>query len=142
MGWVLLGILGGGVPPGSLNPDLVQTKTCHFSYVYTLSLDKQKLRQTKAVLFGELKAQEAEPRCSKEAVQGPRNKKQLSLADIPPNSWQGAAGDRLTWRSTIRKASREFEIQRSSAVREKRQRWQDRALSQIPASQSSAFICP
>ena len=66
-------------------------------------------------------------------------KKQLSLADIPSNSWQDAASDRLTWRSTIRKASREFEIQRSSAVREKRQRGRTgrRLKSQHPNLQRS-----
>ena len=98
-------------------------------------------RMPKAVLFGELKAGKRNRGAPKKRYKD-QLKKQLSLADIPPNSWQDAASDRLTWRSTILKASRKFEIQRSSAVREKRQRRQDRALSQIPASQSSAFICP
>ena len=98
-------------------------------------------RMPKAVLFGELKAGKRNRGAPKKRYKD-QLKKQLSLADIPPNSWQDAASDRLTWRSKIRKASRKFEIQRSSVVREKRQRRQDRALSQIPASQSSAFICP
>ena len=98
-------------------------------------------RMPKAVLSGDLKAGKRNRGAPKKWYKD-QLKKTLSLADIPPNSWQKAASDRLTWRSTIRKASRKFEIQRSSAVREKRQRRQDRALSQIPASQSSAFICP
>ena len=98
-------------------------------------------RMRKAVLFSELKAGKRNRGAPKKRYKD-QLKKQLSLADIPPNSWQDAACDRLTWRSTIRKASRKFEIRRSSAVGEKRQRRQDRALSQIPASQSSAFICP
>ena len=98
-------------------------------------------RMPKAVLFGELKAGKRNCGAPKKRYKD-QLKKQLSLADIPPNSWQDAASDRLTWWSTIQKASREFEIQRSSAVSEKRQHRQDQELSQIPASQSLAFICP
>ena len=33
-GGVLMGILGGGVPPGSPNPDPIWTKICHFPYSF------------------------------------------------------------------------------------------------------------
>ena len=33
-GGVLLGILGGGVPPVSLNPDPIQTKKCNFPHPF------------------------------------------------------------------------------------------------------------
>ena len=31
----LLGILGGGVPPGSINPDLISNQKCHFSHRFS-----------------------------------------------------------------------------------------------------------
>ena len=32
---VLLGILGGGVPPSSLNPDAISDQKCHFSRTFS-----------------------------------------------------------------------------------------------------------
>ncbi|PFX21964.1 hypothetical protein AWC38_SpisGene13525 [Stylophora pistillata] len=78
----------------------------------------------KAVLFGDLRA-------GKRNRGTPNNrykdqlKRQLFLAGIPPNAWQDTASDHLTRRSTIRKANCEFEIQRSSVAREKRQHRKD-----------------
>ena len=54
-------------------------------------------RMPKAVLFGELKAGKRNRGAPKKRYKD-QLKKQLSLADIPPNSWQDAASDRLTWR--------------------------------------------
>ena len=98
-------------------------------------------RIPKAVLFGELKAGKRNRGAPKKRYKDQLNN-QLSLAKIPPSSWQDDASDRQTWRSTVQKASQEFEIQRSGAAREKRQRQKDRALSQNPASPPAAFICP
>ncbi|KAK2562750.1 hypothetical protein P5673_014468 [Acropora cervicornis] len=96
-------------------------------------------RMPKAVLFGELKAGKQNRGALKKRY---KDQKQLSLAKIPPSSWQDDCSDRQTWWSTVQKASQEFEIQRSGAAREKRQRQNDRALSQNPPSPPAAFICP
>ena len=98
-------------------------------------------RMPKAVLFGELKSGKRNLGAPKKRFKD-QLKKQLSQADIPLSSWQAEATDRLAWRSTIQKASREFEYQRSGAARDKRQRQKDRALSQNPVSPSAAFTCP
>ena len=98
-------------------------------------------RMPKAVLIGELKAGNRNRGAPKNRYKD-QLKKQLSSAKIPPISWQDDASDRQTWRSTVQKASQEFEIQRSGAAREKRQRQKDRALSQNPASPPAALICP
>ena len=37
---VLLGILGRGVPPGSLNPDLISDKKCHFPHQFSDQISK------------------------------------------------------------------------------------------------------
>ena len=99
------------------------------------------LRMPKAVLFGELKT-------GKRNLGGPKKrykdqlKKQSFLVNIERSSWQAEAADRLTWRSTVQKASREFEIQRSETAREKRQRQKERALRPNTVSLSETFTCP
>jgi transcription termination factor 2 len=65
---------------------------------------------------------------------------QLGLADIQHPTWQQLATDRDSWRSTISKASLEFEARRSEASRQKRQRQKERATAQVPSTE--AFICP
>ena len=46
-------------------------------------------------------------------------KKQLAQAGISRQSWQQEASDRDSWRSSVRKASCEFETERHKAAKEK-----------------------
>ena len=75
----------------------------------------------KAVFFCEL--QEGKRDCGaprkhyKDQLKG-----QLAQAGISHQSWQQKASDRDSWRSSVRKASCEFEAERHTAAKEKRRR--------------------
>ena len=67
-------------------------------------------------------------------------KRQLAQAGISHQSWQQEAADRDSWRSSVRKASCEFEAEKHKAAKEKRRRQKERAAS-LPSS-SQTFVCP
>ena len=67
-------------------------------------------------------------------------KRQLAQAGISHQSWQQEASDRVSWRSSVRKASCEFESERQEAAKEKRRRQKERAAS-LPSS-FQTFVCP
>ena len=67
-------------------------------------------------------------------------KRQLAQAGISYQSWQQEASDRHSWRSSVRKASCEFEAERHKAAKEKRRRQKERAAS-LPSS-SQTVVCP
>jgi len=96
-------------------------------------------RLPKSVFFGELKKGSRSVGAPKKRYKD-QLKKQLSLASIQHQTWQQLATNRDDWRSTITKASLEFEAGRSEASRQKRQRQKERATAQVPPTQ--AFICP
>ena len=77
--------------------------------------------------------------CSKKAYKD-QLKRQLAQAEISLQSWQQEALDRDTWRSSVRKASFEFEAERHKAAEEKRRTQRERAAS-LPSS-SQTFVCP
>ena len=67
-------------------------------------------------------------------------KRQLAQAGISHQSWQKEASDRDSWRSSVRKASCEFQAERREAVKEKRMGQEERAAS-LPFS-SQIFVSP
>ena len=66
-------------------------------------------------------------------------KRQLAQAGISHQSWQQEASDRDSWRSSVRKASCEFEAERHKAAKKKRWRQKERTAS-LPSS-SQTFVC-
>ena len=99
----------------------------------------EEVRMPKAVFFREFKE-------GKRDLGAPRNrckdqlKRQLAQARISHQSWQQEASDRDSWRSSVRKASCEFEAEKHKAAKEKRRRQKERAAS-LPSS-SQTFVCP
>ena len=97
------------------------------------------VRMPKAVFFSKLeegKCDHGAPRkCYKD-----RPKTQLAQAGISYQSWQQEALDRDSWRSSVRKASWEFESDWHKAGKEIRRRQKGRAASLPSASQT--FVCP
>ena len=91
----------------------------------------------KAVFFSELQKGKRDRGAPRK-----RYKDQLKrqLAHISHRSWQQEAPDRDSWRSSVRKASCEFEAERHKAAKEKRKRQKERAAS-LPSS-SPTFPCP
>ena len=93
----------------------------------------------KAVFFSEL--QERKHDCG-----APRKryndqlKRQLAQAGISRQSRQQKASDRDSWRSSVRKASCEFQAEKHKTAKEKRRRQKERAAS-LPSS-SQTFVCP
>ena len=87
------------------------------------------VRMPKAVFFSEL--QEGKRDCG-----GPKKrykdqlKGMLAQVGINHRSWQQWASDRDSWRSSVKKASCEFEAERYKAATEKRRRQKERAASQ------------
>ena len=81
----------------------------------------------------------ARSRCSKKALQRSTEEK-LAQAGISHQSWQQEASNRDSWRSTVRKASSEFEAERHEAAKEKRRRQKEQAASL--SSSSKTFVCP
>ena len=67
-------------------------------------------------------------------------KRQLALAKISHQSWQQEASDRDSWRSSVRKASRKFEVERHEPAKERSRRQKERAESQSSSAQT--FVCP
>ena len=55
-------------------------------------------------------------------------------------TWQQEASDGVSWRSSVRKASCEFEAERHKAAKETRRMQKERATS-LPFS-SQTFVCP
>ena len=66
-------------------------------------------------------------------------KRQLAQAGISHQSWQQEASDRDSWRSSVKKASCEFETERLKAAKQKRRRQKERASH---PSSSQTFVCP
>ena len=73
--------------------------------------------------------------CSKKALQRSAEETRISH-----QSWQQEASDRGSSRSSVRKASCEFEAERHKAAKEKRRRQKKRAASL--SSPSQTFVCP
>ena len=65
--------------------------------------------------------------------------KQLAQAGISHQSWQQEASDRDSWRSSVRKASCEFEAERHKGAKEKRRRQKERAFHPFLYQ---TFVCP
>ena len=93
----------------------------------------------KAVFFSELqegKRDRGAPRkCYKYQL-----KRQLAQVGISHQSWQQEASDQDSWRSSVRKASCEFEAERHKAAKEKCKRQKEQAASRPSSSQT--FVCP
>ena len=77
--------------------------------------------------------------CSKEALQRPAEETACTGGNQPSVMAAGGLG-RDSWRSSVRKASCEFEAERQKAAKEKRRRQKERAAS-LPSS-SQTFVCP
>ena len=67
-------------------------------------------------------------------------KRQLAQMGISHQSWQQEASDGDNWRSSVRRASYEFEAERHKAAKEKRRRQKEQAAT-LPFS-SQTFVCP
>ena len=67
-------------------------------------------------------------------------KRQLAQVGISHQSWQQEASDQDSWRSSVRKASCEFEAERHKAAKEKCKRQKEQAASLLSSSQT--FVCP
>ena len=67
-------------------------------------------------------------------------KRQLAQMGISHQSWQQEASDGDNWRSSVRRASYEFEAERHKAAKEKRRRQKEQAAT-LPSS-SQTFVCP
>ena len=67
-------------------------------------------------------------------------KTRLAQAGISHQPWQQEASDRDSWRSSVRKASRNFEAERHEAVQERQRRQKERAASQSFSAET--FACP
>ena len=67
-------------------------------------------------------------------------KRQLAQAGISHQSQQQETADQDSWRSSVKKASCEFEAERHKAAKEKRRRQKERAASL--SSPSQTFVCP
>ena len=97
------------------------------------------VRMLKAVFFSELqegKRNRGAPRkrCKDQL------KRQLAQAETSHQTRQQESSDRDSWRSSVRKASCEFEAERHEAAKEKRRRQKERAASLPPSTQT--FVCP
>ena len=62
------------------------------------------------------------------------------MASIDHKTWEKDAADRDGWRSDIKKASRDFEVDRHEAAEEKRRRKKESGATQAPAGQDTP--CP
>ena len=91
--------------------------------------------RAKAVFFSKL--QEGKHDCAAPKKRHKDHlKRQLAQAGISHQSWQQEASDRDSWRSSVRKASCEFESERQEAAKEKRRRQKERAASLPSSSQT------
>ena len=69
-------------------------------------------------------------------------KRQLAQAGISHQSWQQEALDRDSWRSSVRKASCEFEAERNKAAKKKRRRQKKKKRAAPLPSSAQTFVCP
>ena len=67
-------------------------------------------------------------------------KRQLAQAGISHQSWQQVASDRDSWRSSVKKAIRKFEVEKHEAAKERHRRQKERVTSQSSSVQT--FACP
>ena len=86
------------------------------------------VRMPKAVFFTELREGKRDRGAPRKRYKD-QLKRQLAQAGISHQLWQQAASDRDSWRSSVRKASYEFEAVRHKAAKEKRGRQKERAES-------------
>ena len=77
------------------------------------------VRMPKAVFFRELQEGKRNRGAPRKRYKD-QLKKQLAQAGISHQSWQQEASDRDSWRSSVRRASYEFEAERHKAAKEKR----------------------
>ena len=96
------------------------------------------VRMPEAVFFSEI-LEEKHDRGAPRKRYKDQLKSQFTQAGISHQSWQHEASDRDSWRSSVRKASSEFEAGRHKAVKEKRRRQKERAASQ--SSSAQPFVC-
>ena len=97
------------------------------------------VRMLKAAFFNELQEGKRNRSAPRKRYKG-QLKRQLAQAGISHHSLQQEALDRDSWRSSVRKASCEFEAQRHKAAKEKCRRQKERAASLLSSSQT--FVCP
>ena len=96
------------------------------------------VRIPKAVFFSELQEGKRDRGTPSKRYKD-QLKRQLAQAGINHQSWQQEASDRDSWRSSVRKASCEFEAERHKAAKKKRWRQKERTAS-LPSS-SQTFVC-
>ena len=113
---------------------LLQVQLCWAGHITRM----EDVRMSKAVFFAELKE-------GKRGRGAPRKRykdqlSQLAQAGISHQSWQQDTSDRDSWRSSVRKKSCKFEVQRHKAAKEKRRRQKKRAA--YLSSSSQTFVCP
>ena len=97
------------------------------------------VRMSKAVFFSELQEGKRNRGAPRKRYKD-QLKRQLAQAGISHQSWQQETSDRDGWRSSVRKASCEFEAERHKAAKEKRRR-QEEQEAFLPSS-SRTFVCP
>ena len=93
----------------------------------------------KAVFFSELQEGKRDRDVPRKRYKD-QLKRQLAQAGISHQSWQQEASDRDSWRSSVRKASREFEAERQEAAKEKRRKQEE--LAAFLSSSTQTFVCP
>ena len=97
------------------------------------------VRMPKAVFFRELQEGKRNRGAPRKRYKD-QLKRQLAQAGFSHQSLQQEASDRDSLRSSVRKASCEFEAERHKAAKEKRRRQKETAASLPPSSQT--FVCP
>ena len=121
--------------PASIESILLQAQLRWSGHITRM----EDVRMPKAVFFSELqegKRDRGAPRkCYKYQL-----KRQLAQVGISHQSWQQEASDQDSWRSSVRKASCEFEAERHKAAKEKCKRQKEQAASLLSSSQT--FVCP
>ena len=97
------------------------------------------VRMPKAAFFSELQEGKRDRGAPRKRYKD-QLKRQLALAGISHQSWQQEASGGDSWRSSVRKASCEFEAKKHGAAKEKHRRQTERAET-LPSS-SQTFVCP
>ena len=100
----------------------------------------ENVRMPKAVFFNELQEGKRDRGAPRKRYKH-QLKRQLAQARISHQSWQQEASDRDSWRSSVKKASCEFEAERHKAAKETRRRQKDRAASLPSSSQTVCAKC-
>ena len=119
----------------SIESILLQVQLRRASHVTSM----EDLRMLEAVFFSKLQEGKRNRGAPRKRYKD-QFKRQLAQAGISHQSWQQEASDRDSWRSSVRKASCEFEAEGRKATEEKRRRQTERAAS-LPSS-SQTFVCP